>query len=116
MACRALPPAAALLAGVALAWAVPAPFGLTVLYATAGCGAAAICLQRAATRGFAGVVIAAYAMCGVALGSAARADWRTRLLVWYEACRAVGAGAVARPVVVEGVSPAMQSRPATGRA
>ena len=102
MASPALPPAVALLAGVAVGWAHPAPFSLTVLCTIVGCGAAAICFARGATRCFAAIALATFTACGVALGSAARADLRTPLLGWYEASRADAGDAVARPVVVEG--------------
>ncbi len=100
----ALAPAAALLSGAAVGWALGRAVPLAVGVAVLAWAAAALLLRGRAERSFAAVALTGFAACGAALGATARAELSTPLLAWYAAHREQEprTGGPRRVVLVEG--------------
>ena len=100
----ALAPAAALVSGATVGWALGGAVPFAVAIAVVAWAAAGVLLHRGTARPFMTVGLLAYAACGAALGGAARAELRTPLLAWYADHRASEphTGGPRRVVVVEG--------------
>ena len=79
----ALAPAAALLSGAAVGWALGGAVPAAVAAAALAWAFAAVLFRRGATRRFVAAALAGFAACGAALGGTARLELRTPLLAWY---------------------------------